>query len=456
MDGDGKAIPIINTVNPMAKTILSSIKANALVKSSSATNCSVARPSIAKPVLHANSKCPHSVKINNYVQSKTLPAKRSTKSPNLARNVQRPKSANERLKSNLNKDEKDGDTGVHSSDEDSEVCQAKLDSIRNRAIQRRQEDSNKDQDQTEKAAICIQRIWRGFHTRNLNRKATSILKTIDMMRTNKYIQKLSTDMEATRTALESEHKLQLLQMQAINALWKKVVSLQPGGNRENAFGDTDNTLQPNADVVSNLAQTCNLLHTQVQQLQDSMTEIKRCMSSMNPRPVLVDHGVATQTEISAVHTPAGEENTFPYGRPNRPQTLPIHQTIHEGIENKSFASNLVDSVLKKVSQSTDTTDDEVNTDILNSNENPEMLNSNENPEMFKSCEEMIESDLKQAVANETADGYENIIENATMDGEVCEETLCKELHNLIETENGADAYGNCADNVVNGDDKEIC
>lgn len=69
-------------------------------------------------------------------------------------------------------------------------------------------------------------------------------------------------MEATRTALESEHKLQLLQMQAINALWKKVVSLQPG-NRENTYSDTDNTLQPNTDVVTNLTQTCNLLHTQV-------------------------------------------------------------------------------------------------------------------------------------------------------------------------------------------------
>jgi len=70
-------------------------------------------------------------------------------------------------------------------------------------------------------------------------------------------------MEATRTALESEHKLQLLQMQAINALWKKVVSLQPG-NRENNFSDNvDGALQPNADVVNNLTQTCNLLHTQV-------------------------------------------------------------------------------------------------------------------------------------------------------------------------------------------------
>lgn len=184
-----------------------------------------------------------------------------------------------------------------------------------------------------------------------------------------------------------------------------------------------------------------------------MIEIKRCMSSMKPKSALVDNGVATQTEISAVHTPAGEENTFPYGRPNRPQSLAIHQTIHEGNENKSFASNLVDSVLKKVSQSTDTTDDEVNTDILNSNENPEVLN--ENPEMFKSCEEIIESDLKKVVENETANNYENIIENA-MDSEVCEEMLCKELHNLIETENGADAYKNREDNAINGDDKEIC
>lgn len=45
-----------------------------------------------------------------------------------------------------------------------------------------------DQDQAEKAAICIQRMWRGYHTRNLNSKATNILKTIDMIRTNKYIQ----------------------------------------------------------------------------------------------------------------------------------------------------------------------------------------------------------------------------------------------------------------------------
>lgn len=69
-------------------------------------------------------------------------------------------------------------------------------------------------------------------------------------------------MEATRTALESEHKLQLLQMQAINALWKKVVSLQPSGNRDSIINDNENITQ-NVDVVTNLAQTCNLLHSQV-------------------------------------------------------------------------------------------------------------------------------------------------------------------------------------------------
>ncbi|KAK1131125.1 hypothetical protein K0M31_017419 [Melipona bicolor] len=293
-------------------------------------------------------------------------------------------------------------------------------------------------------------MWRGYHTRNLNKKATTILKTIEMIRTNKYIQKLSTDMEATRTALESEHKLQLLQMQAINALWKKVVSLQPTVNRDSTNADNENIAQ-NVDVVTNLAQTCTMLHTQVQQLQDSMSEIKRCMSNMQSKANLIDNGVATQTEISAVHTPAGEEHMFPYARPHRPQTLPIHQTIHEGNENRSFASNLIDSVLKKVSQSTDTTDDEVNTDILNSNENPELLNSTEHPDMFKSCEEIIEPDFKDVVEHNVKHEYD-VIDNAVINGEVCEETLCKELHNLIETEITTE---NCANSEKENDSEEI-
>ncbi|XP_043289017.1 uncharacterized protein Cep97 isoform X2 [Venturia canescens] len=432
-DTNGKAIPIINTANPMAKTNVGILKANALAKSNSASNC-MSKANIAKPIVTSsfnNAKCPHSVKINNYVQSKAMPARRNAKnSPNLGRSPARPKTATDKPKSNLSRRTGDVDNhiAISSDDEDSEVCQAKLDGIRHRANQRRQEDTSRAEDQTEKAAVCIQRMWRGYHARNLNRKATNILKTIEMMRTNKYIQKLSTDMEATRTALESEHKLQLLQMQAINALWKKVVSLQPGNAREN--NEPDASYQPNSDVVMNLATTCNLLHTQVQQLQDSMSEIKRCMSSLQSKSATqVDHGVATQTEISAVHTPAGEENTFPYGRPaHRPQSLSI-QTIHEGNESKCFATNLVETVFKKVSQSTDTTDDEINTDILNSNENPEHLNSIEHPDMFKSCEEIVGSEFKDIEDDpDTRDDDVPEVEN------ICEEILCKELHSFIETE----------------------
>ncbi|CAG5102162.1 Similar to CEP97: Centrosomal protein of 97 kDa (Homo sapiens) [Cotesia congregata] len=428
-ENNSKAITTSNLSNIVtAKTSVGVLKANSLMKSNSASNCVAGKTNIAKPITtNTNGKCPQAVKINNYVQSKiSTPKKSARNSPNLPRNPQRMKATNDKVKSNdLLKGKFTGnDNTAISSDEDSEVCQVKLNNIRHRAIQRRQEDTNKAEDQAEKAAVCIQRMWRGYHTRNLNKKATNVLKTIEMMRTNKYIQKLSTDMEATRTALESEHKLQLLQMQAINALWKKVVSLQPGGRDANEI----NSAQANTDIVTNLAQTCNLLHSQVQQLQDSMTEIKRCMSNMQTKVVLVDNGVGTQTEISAVHTPAGEENSFPYGKPLliRPQSLSIQPTIHESAESKSFATNLVDSVLKKVSQSTDTTDDEVNTDILNSNSNPELLSA-DHQEMFKSCEEVVEDEFKEM------DGeLEKVIEST----DICEETICKELHNLIENESG--------------------
>lgn len=76
-------------------------------------------------------------------------------------------------------------------------------------------------------------------------------------------------MEATRSALESEHKLQLLQMQAINALWKKVVALQPPSVRESSTTNGEGISNSNFDVVTNLAQTCNLLHNQVRQARFS-------------------------------------------------------------------------------------------------------------------------------------------------------------------------------------------
>ncbi|XP_051163083.1 centrosomal protein of 97 kDa isoform X2 [Leptopilina boulardi] len=437
-----KSMPIFNTATPIKTNINNTVKTTTTVKCNLSTNCSPGKGNIAKPVVTStNGKYhPQNVKINNYVQSKTLPMmkKNVRNSPNLGRSKDMKKTDGIKP-SPLKKFGNEDATNVISSDEESEVCQAKLNSIRHRAVQRQHEDTNKVQnDPTEKAAICIQRMWRGYHTRNADKKTTDVLKAIEMMRTNKYIQKLSSDMEATRNVLENEHKLQLLQMQAINALWKKVVALQPANGRESGTATTTNgegISNPNMDVVNNLAQTCHMLHNQVQQLQDSVTEIKRCMSTIQSKPQMVDNGVSTQTEISAVHTPAGEENVFPYHRPHRPQSLAIHQTIQECNENKSFASNLVDSVLKKVSHSADMTDDEVNTDIFNSNDNPDGMNSLENPEM--SCDEILESLPKND--DGLGEEFKNIIEN-TKNSDVnltndcqdindtdIEDVICKEL-----------------------------
>lgn len=68
-------------------------------------------------------------------------------------------------------------------------------------------------------------------------------------------------MESTKAALESERKIQVLQMQAINALWKKVSSLQPDSTE--CSSGTINLPIENADLVKDLAQTCSLLQSQV-------------------------------------------------------------------------------------------------------------------------------------------------------------------------------------------------
>lgn len=76
-------------------------------------------------------------------------------------------------------------------------------------------------------------------------------------------------METTKVALENERKIQQLQMQAINALWKKVSTLQPPPSiNPNAIeaASTANltSLEPNSTaVVQDLAKTCSVLTNQV-------------------------------------------------------------------------------------------------------------------------------------------------------------------------------------------------
>lgn len=85
--------------------------------------------------------------------------------------------------------------------------------------------------------------------------------------------KLTEDLEGTKTALESERRLQLLQMQAISALWKKVVSLQqsnaghpvlPTVTAADLIGSEQVTSTNSAECIRKLTHSCLHLHTQVQ------------------------------------------------------------------------------------------------------------------------------------------------------------------------------------------------
>ncbi|XP_077298286.1 centrosomal protein 97kDa isoform X2 [Arctopsyche grandis] len=182
---------------------------------------------------------------------------------------------------------------ANSSDEDSEMCIEKLQCIRDAANQRRKKQSISDSGSSENvastlnksskgksahcAAITIQKLWRGYRTRNLNQKAGSIMHSIQTMRARQYIEKLSCDMEATKAALDSERKIQQLQMQAINALWKKISAIEAdcrgkGDGKvdscKNLLSLTEN-LEKSDDTddkdlaVRELTQTCSMLQSQV-------------------------------------------------------------------------------------------------------------------------------------------------------------------------------------------------
>lgn len=88
--------------------------------------------------------------------------------------------------------------------------------------------------------------------------------------------KLTKDMEITKAQLENERKIQQLQMQAINALWKKVSTMQHlESNNSSATVDSINATiltskqttlnldNSSTTVVNELAKTCSMLTNQV-------------------------------------------------------------------------------------------------------------------------------------------------------------------------------------------------
>ncbi|GBP77307.1 Centrosomal protein of 97 kDa [Eumeta japonica] len=194
------------------------------------------------------------------------------------------------------------------SDDNEKIAPDRLESIKLASNQRRQKKLNTEV----LAAVTIQKMWRGYRSRNLNKDTLRILHAIQAARARQHIQRLTCDMEATKAALESERKIQQLQMQAINALWKKVSTLQASDAHKKTPECEDNT-----DVLRQLTETCINLQAQVVELRGCMQEVLRAVSSGTQHADA--HAAATQTDIVAVDTPQEERSTWL----RRPQSLAL-------------------------------------------------------------------------------------------------------------------------------------
>lgn len=80
-----------------------------------------------------------------------------------------------------------------SNEEEVDICVDKLQTIKNiaqeRSVKKNTESESSSSEKAEQdAAIFIQKMWRGYHTRNKNKKAVDILKAIQQHRTEEYIQ----------------------------------------------------------------------------------------------------------------------------------------------------------------------------------------------------------------------------------------------------------------------------
>lgn len=149
--------------------------------------------------------------------------------------------------------------------EDEEEDEVSLKSIRKVPQKSQKQLENNHQQRTvenkevEKSAILIQKLWRGYATRK--KTVQNIAECLQQKRTQDYIVKLTKDMEMTKSALENERKIQQLQMQAIQQLWKKVSNMQsvpePTENASVAVG------LGGQDIVQDLTKTCCMLTNQV-------------------------------------------------------------------------------------------------------------------------------------------------------------------------------------------------
>lgn len=75
------------------------------------------------------------------------------------------------------------------SDDESEMCDSKLHTIQMKAEERRlqKEETINSLDKVEQAAVCIQRMWRGYYTRNKDKEVQEMFKELQSQRANQYI-----------------------------------------------------------------------------------------------------------------------------------------------------------------------------------------------------------------------------------------------------------------------------
>lgn len=152
-------------------------------------------------------------------------------------------------------------------EDDDEMNVEKLKSIHKVAKKSQKQQENNHQQKSvenrkvEYSAILIQKLWRGYNTRK--KTVRDVAESLQQKRTQDYIFKLTKDMEMTKQALENERKIQQLQMQAINALWKKVSNMQtipePPGSGENGTASG----LGGQEIVQTLTKTCSILTNQV-------------------------------------------------------------------------------------------------------------------------------------------------------------------------------------------------
>ena len=156
-------------------------------------------------------------------------------------------------------------------EDDDEINVEKLKSIRKVAKKSQKQQENHHQllqkavenKEVEKSAILIQKLWRGYSTRK--KTVRDIAESLQQKRTQDYIFKLTKDMEMTKQALENERKIQQLQMQAINALWKKVSNMQTIPENSGGSGGENSATSGlgGQDIVQDLTKTCCMLTNQV-------------------------------------------------------------------------------------------------------------------------------------------------------------------------------------------------